>query len=71
MIGFELKGETLRVNTKDARYSVTENASGLPPVTLVVFAGVMSFQDYLTPDQADELAAALTEVARAAREVSS
>lgn len=56
-----------------ASYSVTparrEKDTDMEPVVLTVRSGVCTLQDYLTPEQAEELAAALVEGARLAREL--
>jgi hypothetical protein len=68
MSRFDLVGETVAVDTARVNYRVVANSGDvLPPVTLIVNTGVASVQDYLTPDEADALAEALSLIAREAR----
>lgn len=61
------------VSTERARYSVIPSVfdGDLGPVALSVGTGVAHMQDYLTPEEAEALAAALVEGARHARSLNS
>ena len=59
------------MKSKHARWDVglvaAENLPNLAPIRLVVYTGQATIQDYLTEDEAKELAGALREARRAVK----